>query len=119
VATKLGAKHLRASGDVCAVNEGVEWIILTNGAEWRAYHLEVAVRVVMGAAEAGAKTRQMELPAARVLTAEEPETAATEGMAEISPLPSRRSFHRRTLMLIRPGASGGLVGKAGLVELVA
>jgi hypothetical protein len=26
-----------------AVNEGVEWIILTNGAEWRAYHLSAGL----------------------------------------------------------------------------
>jgi hypothetical protein len=38
VATKLGAKQLRQA-EMYAVNEGVEWIILTNGAEWRAYHL--------------------------------------------------------------------------------
>jgi hypothetical protein len=38
VATKLGAKHLRQA-EMYAVNEGVEWIILTNGADWRAYHL--------------------------------------------------------------------------------
>jgi hypothetical protein len=37
-ATKLAAKHLRQA-EMYAVNEGVEWIILTNGAEWRAYHL--------------------------------------------------------------------------------
>jgi len=28
-----------------AVNEGVEWIILTNGAEWRAYHLSAGLPV--------------------------------------------------------------------------
>lgn len=38
VATKLGAKHLRQA-EMYAVNEGVEWIVLTNGADWRAYHL--------------------------------------------------------------------------------
>lgn len=32
VATKLGAKHLRQA-QMYAVNEGVEWIILTNGAD--------------------------------------------------------------------------------------
>ena len=38
VATKLGRKHIRQA-EMYAVNEGVEWIILTNGADWRAYHL--------------------------------------------------------------------------------
>ncbi|MEJ7569646.1 MAG: type I restriction enzyme HsdR N-terminal domain-containing protein [Gaiellaceae bacterium] len=38
IGTKLGAKHLRQV-EMYAVNEGVEWVILTNGAEWRAYHL--------------------------------------------------------------------------------
>jgi hypothetical protein len=38
VATKLTAKHLRQV-EMYAVNEGVEWMILTNGVEWRAYHL--------------------------------------------------------------------------------
>jgi hypothetical protein len=44
VATKLGAKHLRQA-EMYAVNEGVEWIILTNGAEWRAYHLSAGLPV--------------------------------------------------------------------------
>lgn len=38
VSTKLAAKHLRQV-EMYAVNEGVEWMILTNGVEWRAYHL--------------------------------------------------------------------------------
>jgi predicted type IV restriction endonuclease len=44
VATKLAAKHLRQA-EMYAVNEGVEWIILTNGAEWRAYHLSAGLPV--------------------------------------------------------------------------
>jgi hypothetical protein len=44
VATKLAAKHLRQA-QMYAVNEGVEWIILTNGAEWRAYHLSAGLPV--------------------------------------------------------------------------
>jgi hypothetical protein len=44
VATKLGAKHLRQA-QMYAVNEGVEWIVLTNGAEWRAYHLSAGLPV--------------------------------------------------------------------------
>ena len=38
VATKLAARHLRQI-EMYAVNEGVEWMILTNGIDWRAYHL--------------------------------------------------------------------------------
>jgi hypothetical protein len=44
VATKLAAKHLRQA-QMYAVNEGVEWIILTNGAEWRTYHLSAGLPV--------------------------------------------------------------------------
>lgn len=36
--TKLNAKHLRQV-QAYAVNEGVEWIILTNGVQWQVYHL--------------------------------------------------------------------------------
>jgi hypothetical protein len=38
VATKLSEKHLRQV-EMYAVNEGVEWMILTSGVNWRAYHL--------------------------------------------------------------------------------
>jgi predicted type IV restriction endonuclease len=38
VATKLNQRHLRQV-EMYAVNEGVEWIILTNGAVWQVYHL--------------------------------------------------------------------------------
>lgn len=38
VATKLATKHLRQV-EMYAVNEGVEWVILTNGAVWQVYHL--------------------------------------------------------------------------------
>ncbi len=44
VATKLAAKHLRQV-EMYAVNEGVEWMILTNGIEWRAYHLSAGLPV--------------------------------------------------------------------------
>lgn len=37
-ATKLTTKHLRQV-EMYAVNEGVEWLILTNGVHWQAYHL--------------------------------------------------------------------------------
>ncbi len=36
--TKLGARHLRQV-EMYAVNEGVEWMILTNGQVWQAWHL--------------------------------------------------------------------------------
>jgi hypothetical protein len=38
VVTKFNQKHLRQV-EMYAVNEGVEWMILTNGAQWQAYHL--------------------------------------------------------------------------------
>ncbi|HEX5164645.1 MAG TPA: type I restriction enzyme HsdR N-terminal domain-containing protein [Thermomicrobiales bacterium] len=38
VTTKLNARHLRQV-EMYAVNEGVEWVILTNGSQWQAYHL--------------------------------------------------------------------------------
>jgi phage anti-repressor protein len=44
VATKLAAKHLRQA-EMYAVNEGVEWIVLTNAANWRAYHLSAGLPV--------------------------------------------------------------------------
>jgi hypothetical protein len=38
VATKLNQKHLRQV-EMYAVNEGIEWMLLTNGVQWQAYHL--------------------------------------------------------------------------------
>jgi len=38
VTSKLAAKQLRQV-EMYAVNEGVEWAILTNGAVWQVYHL--------------------------------------------------------------------------------
>jgi predicted type IV restriction endonuclease len=38
VTTKLIARHLRQV-EMYAVNEGVEWVILTNGSHWQVYHL--------------------------------------------------------------------------------
>jgi predicted type IV restriction endonuclease len=38
VATKLDAKHLRQV-EMYAVNEGVEWVMLTNAVDWRVYHI--------------------------------------------------------------------------------
>jgi hypothetical protein len=36
--TKLNVRHLRQV-EMYAVNEGVEWLILTNGSVWQAYHV--------------------------------------------------------------------------------
>lgn len=38
VKTKLAAKQLRQV-EMYAVNEGIEWAILTNGAQWQVFHL--------------------------------------------------------------------------------
>jgi hypothetical protein len=38
VETKLAAKQLRQV-ELYAVNEGIEWAILTNGAQWQVFHL--------------------------------------------------------------------------------
>ncbi|MCL6537836.1 MAG: type I restriction enzyme HsdR N-terminal domain-containing protein [Acidothermus sp.] len=44
--TKLGVKHLRQV-QMYAVNEGVEWIILTNGAVWQVWHLTGGLPVAL------------------------------------------------------------------------
>jgi predicted type IV restriction endonuclease len=36
--TKLDVKHLRQV-EMYAVNEGVEWVFLTNGEQWKVYHI--------------------------------------------------------------------------------
>jgi hypothetical protein len=46
IGTKLGAKHLRQI-QMYSVNEGVEWMILTNGAEWQVYHLTGGLPVIV------------------------------------------------------------------------
>jgi hypothetical protein len=46
VATKLSTRHLRQV-EMYAVNEGVEWIILTNGAVWQVYHITGGLPVVI------------------------------------------------------------------------
>lgn len=43
--TKLGPKHLRQAQSY-AVNEGVEWILLTNGAQWQVYHLSGGLPII-------------------------------------------------------------------------
>jgi predicted type IV restriction endonuclease len=42
VTTKLVEKHLRQVEQYGA-NEGLEWLMLTNGAQWQVYHLETAL----------------------------------------------------------------------------
>jgi hypothetical protein len=44
--TKLGSKHLRQV-EMYAVNEGVEWMILTNGQIWQVWHLTSGLPVVL------------------------------------------------------------------------
>jgi hypothetical protein len=46
VATKLSTRHLRQV-EMYAVNEGIEWIILTNGAVWQVYHITGGLPVVI------------------------------------------------------------------------
>lgn len=43
---KLGARHLRQV-QMYAVNEGVEWMILTNGQVWQVWHLTGGLPVVL------------------------------------------------------------------------
>lgn len=65
--TKLGPKHLRQV-EMYAVNEGVEWMVLTNGAVWQVYHVTGGLPVVvdlalhvdlMGDASLGQKANEM------------------------------------------------------------
>lgn len=44
--TKLTTKHLRQV-QMYAVNEGVEWLILTNGVNWQVYHLTGGLPVIV------------------------------------------------------------------------
>lgn len=46
VATKLDAKHLRQV-EMYAVNEGVEWVMLTNAIDWRVYHITGGLPVTL------------------------------------------------------------------------
>jgi len=46
VATKLTPKHLRQV-QMYAVNEGVEWLILTSGVNWQVYHLTGGLPVIV------------------------------------------------------------------------
>ncbi len=44
ITTKLAQKHLRQVQNY-ALNEGVEWVLLTNGARWQAYHITAGLPV--------------------------------------------------------------------------
>ena len=46
VNTKLAAKHLRQV-ETYAVNEGVEWVILTSGVVWQVYHITGGLPMVV------------------------------------------------------------------------
>lgn len=46
VATKLAARHLRQV-EMYAVNEGVEWVILTSGVVWQVYHITGGLPIVV------------------------------------------------------------------------
>jgi hypothetical protein len=46
VNTKLAAKHLRQV-ETYAVNEGVEWVILTSGVVWQVYHITGGLPIVV------------------------------------------------------------------------
>ena len=45
ITMKLGPKHLRQV-QMYAVNEGIEWVVLTNGVEWHVYHLTGGLPVI-------------------------------------------------------------------------
>jgi predicted type IV restriction endonuclease len=63
--TKLGAKHLRQV-EMYAVNEGVPWLLLTNGGEWRVYHLAPGMPVTIDLAFIVNLTDQQVPPATRI-----------------------------------------------------
>ena len=44
--TKLAAKHLRQV-ESYAVNEGVEWVILTSGVVWQVYHITGGLPIIV------------------------------------------------------------------------
>jgi predicted type IV restriction endonuclease len=46
VNTKLAAKHLRQV-ESYAVNEGVEWVILTSGVMWQVYHITGGLPIIV------------------------------------------------------------------------
>ena len=46
VATRLAAKHLRQV-ESYAINEGVEWVILTSGVVWQVYHITGGLPIIV------------------------------------------------------------------------
>lgn len=78
--TRLETKHLRQV-EMYSVNEGVPWAILTNGAEWRAYHLTGSLPV------------QIDLAMTVDLTSED----SLQQKANLMFYLSRESFKRRLI----------------------
>jgi hypothetical protein len=44
--TKLGVRHLRQV-ELYAMHEGIEWVVLTNGADWHVYHLTAGMPIIV------------------------------------------------------------------------
>ena len=78
--TKLSAKHLRQVTSY-AVNEGVEWMWLTNGACWHVYHLTGGLPI------------QVDLALEIDLLADEPVTSKVDALFYLT----RESFRRRQM----------------------
>jgi predicted type IV restriction endonuclease len=78
--TRLSAKHLRQVTSY-AVNEGVEWMWLTNGATWQVYHLTGGLPI------------QVDLALEIDLLADEPVPAKIDAFFYLT----RESFRRRQL----------------------
>lgn len=91
VATKLTARHLRQV-EMYAVNEGVEWMILTNGVEWRAYHLSggLPVEIDLASTSISWTTRSQ----GRRLTSSSTSVASRSGVVRLTNS-GRRSVPRR------------------------
>lgn len=49
ISQKLNERHLRQV-QMYAVNEGIEWMVLTNGAVWQAYHLTGGLPIIINMA---------------------------------------------------------------------
>lgn len=49
ISQKLNERHLRQV-QMYAVNEGIEWMVLTNGSVWQAYHLTGGLPVIVNMA---------------------------------------------------------------------
>ena len=46
ITTKLDSKHLKQV-EMYAVNEGVEWVVLTNAVNWRVYHITGGLPMIL------------------------------------------------------------------------